>query len=187
MSEKLKGKSVAILATDGFEESELTEPKAALAREGATVHVIAPDKSNIRAWAGSDWGERHAVDRQLADARVDDYDALVLPGGLFNPDTLRQDDQALAFTRGFFEAHKPVGAICHGPWVLIDAGVAKGRRMTSYPSVKQDLRNAGAEWVDQEVVVDSGLVTSRKPDDLDAFCAKLVEEVAEGPHRRQRA
>ncbi|MCC5882688.1 MAG: type 1 glutamine amidotransferase [Halomonas sp.] len=187
MSEKLKGKTVAILATDGFEESELTEPKAALEREGATVHVIAPDKESIRAWAGSDWGPSYDVDRQLGQVDADDYDALELPGGLFNPDALRQNQQALKFTRRFFEDHKPVGAICHGPWVLINAGVAKGRRMTSYPSIEQDLRNAGAEWVDQEVVVDSGLVTSRKPDDLDAFCSKLIEEIAEGKHSRQHA
>ncbi|MCE8018353.1 type 1 glutamine amidotransferase [Halomonas sp. MCCC 1A17488] len=187
MSEKLNGKTVAILATDGFEESELSEPKAALEREGATVHVIAPDKDSIRAWAKTDWGPSYDVDRRLEQANADDYDALELPGGLFNPDALRQNEQALAFTRHFFEAHKPVGAICHGPWVLINAGVAKGRRMTSYPSVEQDLRNAGAEWVDQEVVVDSGLVTSRKPDDLAAFCCKLVEEIAEGKHSRQHA
>ena len=187
MSEKLKGKSVAILATDGFEESELSEPKAALEREGATVHVIAPGKDRIRAWAGKDWGRDYAVDRQLEQATPDDYDALTLPGGLFNPDALRQNSQALTFTRHFFESHKPVGAICHGPWVLINAEVVKGRRLTSYASVEQDLRNAGAEWVDEEVVVDSGLVTSRKPDDLPAFCAKLVEEIAEGKHSRQRA
>ena len=187
MSEKLKGKIVAILATDGFEESELTEPKAALEREGATVHVIAPDKDSIRAWAGSDWGSSYAVDRRLEQANADEYDALQLPGGLFNPDTLRQNPQALDFTRRFFEAHKPVAAICHAPWVLINAGVVKGRRMTSFASVEQDLRNAGAEWVDEEVVVDSGLVTSRKPDDLEVFCNKLVEEIAEGKHSRQRA
>jgi protease I len=187
MSQPLNGKTVAILATDGFEESELTEPKAALERAGAKVHVIAPDKDSIRAWAGSDWGPSYEVDKQLNQVSADDYDALELPGGLFNPDTLRQNRQALDFTRQFFAAHKPVGAICHGPWVLINAGVAKGRRMTSYPSVEQDLRNAGAEWVDKEVVVDSGLVTSRKPDDLEAFCSKLVEEIAEGKHRHQQA
>ncbi|PMR72122.1 type 1 glutamine amidotransferase domain-containing protein [Billgrantia endophytica] len=187
MSQKLNGKKVAILATDGFEESELSEPRAALERFGATVHVIAPGKDSIRAWAGSDWGKPHDVDERLEEVKADDYDALVLPGGLFNPDALRQNEQALAFTRQFFVAHKPVGAICHGPWVLINAGVAKGRRMTSYPSVEQDLRNAGAEWVNREVVVDSGLVTSRKPDDLEAFCAKLIEEIGEGKHSRQHA
>lgn len=187
MSQQLNGKTVAILATDGFEESELSEPKAALENAGATVHVVAPNKDAIRAWASTDWGQTYRVDKHLDEADPADYDALELPGGLFNPDALRQDKRALRFTKHFFEAHKPVGAICHGPWVLIDAGVANGRRMTSYPSVKQDLRNAGAEWVDEEVVVDSGLVTSRKPNDLEAFCSKLVEEIGEGRHRHQHA
>ncbi|WP_043528414.1 type 1 glutamine amidotransferase domain-containing protein [Litchfieldella xinjiangensis] len=186
MSEQLNGKKVAILATDGFEESELSEPKKALEQAGATVHVVAPDKDSIKAWAKDDWGQNYTVDVKLSDANADDYDALELPGGLFNPDALRQDEQALAFTRRFFEAHKPVGAICHGPWVLINAGVVEGRRMTSYPSVQQDLRNAGANWVDEEVVVDSGLVTSRDPNDLPAFCSKLIEEIAEGKHRNQQ-
>lgn len=187
MSEQLNGKKVAILATDGFEESELSEPKKALEQAGATVHVVAPDKDSIKAWAKDDWGQNYTVDVKLSDANAADYDALELPGGLFNPDALRQDEQALAFTRRFFEAHKPVGAICHGPWVLINAGVVEGRRMTSYPSVQQDLRNAGANWVDEEVMVDSGLVTSRDPNDLPAFCSKLIEEIAEGKHRGQQA
>ncbi|MCP4026654.1 MAG: type 1 glutamine amidotransferase, partial [Sphingomonas sp.] len=180
-------KQVAILATDGFEESELVEPKAALERAGASVHVVAPGSDRIRAWAKTDWGDHYDVDRSLDEADAGDYHALVLPGGLFNPDKLRQDDKALAFTRHFFEAGKPVGAICHGPWVMINAGVVNGRRMTSFPSVSQDLKNAGADWVDQEVVVDSGLVTSRSPKDLEAFCAKLVEEIGEGRHTEQRA
>ncbi|MEC9482176.1 MAG: type 1 glutamine amidotransferase domain-containing protein [Halomonas sp.] len=187
MSQQLNGKQVAILATDGFEEVELTEPRKALQEAGATVHVIAPSKDGIRAWVKTDWGETYAVDKSLDEANPTDYHALVLPGGALNPDNLRQDEKALAFTRHFFEAHKPVGAICHGPWVLIDAGVVQGRTMTSFPSVSTDLKNAGAEWVDQEVVVDSGLVTSRSPKDLEAFCSKLVEEIGEGRHTNQHA
>lgn len=184
---QLSGKKVAILATHGFEESELSEPKSALEEAGATVDVIAPDKESIRAWAKTDWGQTYSVDKSLDSANASDYHALVLPGGLFNPDKLRQNDQALDFTRHFFEAGKPVGAICHGPWVLINADVVKGRRMTSYPSISQDLKNAGANWVDQEVVVDSGLVSSRSPKDLEAFCSKLIEEIGEGRHTEQHA
>lgn len=187
MSQQLNGKQVAILATHGFEESELSEPKAALARAGATVHVVAPDKGSIRAWAEKDWGDNYDVDRGLDEVDANDYHALVLPGGLFNPDALRQNEKALSFTRQFFEAGKPVGAICHGPWIMINAGVVNGRRMTSFPSISQDLKNGGADWVDQEVVVDSGLVTSRSPKDLDAFCSKLIEEIGEGRHSRQHA
>ncbi|SHF38263.1 protease I [Modicisalibacter ilicicola DSM 19980] len=187
MSQQLTGKRVAILATHGFEESELSVPKAKLDSQGITVHVIAPDSQGIRAWAGNDWGDTYDVDKPLDEADSTDYHALVLPGGLFNPDTLRQNDKALDFVRHFFEAGKPVGAICHAPWILINAEVVKGRKMTSFPSVAQDLRNAGADWVDEEVVVDSGLVTSRKPDDLDAFCSKLLEEIGEGRHSKQHA
>ncbi|WP_048306438.1 type 1 glutamine amidotransferase domain-containing protein [Halomonas sp. PR-M31] len=185
MSQQSSGKRVAILATHGFEESELSVPKAKLENQGMTVHVIAPDTKGIRAWTETDWGETYEVDKSLDDADSTDYHALMLPGGLFNPDTLRQNDKALDFVRHFFEAGKPVGAICHAPWILINAGVVEGRKMTSYPSVSQDLKNAGAEWVDEQVVVDSGLVTSRKPDDLDAFCHKLVEEINEGRHSDQ--
>ncbi|MBZ9567238.1 type 1 glutamine amidotransferase domain-containing protein [Modicisalibacter tunisiensis] len=187
MSQKLSGKRVAILATDGFEESELAVPRKELDAQGITVHIVAPDKKGIRAWAETDWGDTYDVDVALDDADVADYHALVLPGGLFNPDSLRTNEKAQAFARHFFEAGKPVAAICHGPWLLINAGVVEGRRMTSFPSVAQDLKNAGAEWVDEEVVVDSGLVTSRKPDDLDAFCRKLIEEIGEGRHSHQHA
>jgi len=182
MTQQLEGKRVAILATHGFEESELAVPRAKLQKQGIEVHVVAPEAGSIRAWAESDWGDDYAVDRRLDDVSEHDYHALMLPGGLFNPDALRQDEKALGFVQAFFQAGKPVGAICHAPWVLINAGGVDGRRMTSYPSVAQDLRNAGAEWVDEQVVVDNGLVTSRKPDDLDAFGSKLVEEIAEGRH-----
>ena len=187
MSQQLDGKQVAILATNGFEEVELTEPRKALENAGATAHIVAPSKEDIRAWVKTDWGETYGVDKSLDDADPTEYHALLLPGGALNPDNLRQDEKALAFTRHFFEAHKPVGAICHGPWVLINAGVVKGRTMTSFPSVSMDLKNAGAEWIDQEVVVDSGLVTSRSPKDLEAFCSKLIEEIGEGQHTNQHA
>jgi len=182
----LNGRTIAILATDGFEQVELTEPKRALEEAGATVHVVAPKDGTIRGWDKTDWGEEVAVDLELGRARPEPYDALVLPGGQINPDKLRLEPQAVAFVRAFFEAGKPVGAICHGPWLLVEADVARGRRVTSYPSIRTDLKNAGAEWVDQEVVVDQGLVTSRKPDDIPAFNAKLIEEFAEGRHHGQR-
>lgn len=185
MSQQLDGKRVAILATHGFEESELAVPKAKLDAQGITVDVVSPETGGIRAWAESDWGETYEVDRSLDEANSTDYHALVLPGGLFNPDALRQDERALALVRHFFEAGKPVGAICHAPWILINAEVVEGRTLTSYPSVRKDLENAGARWVDERVVVDNGLVTSRTPKDLDAFCHKLVEEIHEGRHAGQ--
>jgi protease I len=186
MSDELDGKTIAILATDGFEQVELTEPKRALEEAGATVHVIAPEGGRIRGWDRTDWGEEVAVDLELGQARPESYDGLVLPGGQINPDKLRLVPQAVDFVRAFFAAGKPVGAICHGPWLLVEADVARGRRVTSYPSIRTDLKNAGAEWVDQEVVVDQGLVTSRKPDDIPAFNAKLIEEFAEGRRHGQR-
>lgn len=181
----LAGKRVAILATDGFEQSELLEPMRALREHEARVDVVSPNKVTIQGFKHFDKGEPVEVDIALADAKVSDYDALVIPGGLFNPDALRVDDDALAFTRAFFEAGKPVGAICHGPWVLANAGVVEGRTLTSVPNIRLDLERAGAYWKDDEVVVDKGLVTSRTPKDLPAFCAKLVEEIAEGRHRGQ--
>ena len=186
MPHTLNGRTIAILATDGFEQSELIEPKRALEEAGATVHLIAPQGGTIRGWDETDWGKEVAVDLELGQARADSYDGLVLPGGQINPDKLRLEPQAVAFVHAFFNAGKPVGAICHGPWLLVEADVARGRRVTSYPSIRTDLKNAGAEWVDQEVVVDQGLVTSRKPDDLPAFNAKLIEEFAEGRHQGQR-
>lgn len=187
MANQLQGKKVAILATDGFEQVELTEPKKALENAGATAHIISPKEGKIRGWNHTEWGDEFNVDVPLNRADASDYDALVLPGGVMNPDHLRMDSKAVRFTRQFFEAQKPVAAICHGPWTLIEADVVRGRKLTSYPSLKTDLKNAGANWVDQTVVVDNGLVTSRNPDDLPAFCDKLVEEVAEGKHEQQRA
>ena len=182
MEKSLKGKKVAILATDGFEQSELAEPLKALETAGATVHVVSPKAGAIKGWKHTEWGDSFAVDATLDQADPHHYDALVLPGGVMNPDKLRRDPQVQEFVRSFFEEGKPVGAICHGPWTLIDAGVVKGRKVTSYETIQTDLKNAGASWVDQEVVVDNGLVTSRKPDDLPAFNRKLIEEIAEGRH-----
>ncbi|MCS2609204.1 type 1 glutamine amidotransferase domain-containing protein [Halomonas dongshanensis] len=187
MSQVLNGKRVAILAADGFEESELSSPRAALQGQGVETHVITPDGKGIKAWAETDWGDTYEADKALSSANASDYHALLLPGGLFNPDSLRTNDDALAFVKAFFQAGKPVAAICHAPWVLINAEVVNGRRMTSVPSVAQDLRNAGAKWVDEAVVVDNGLVTSRTPKDLDAFNAKLLEELSEGRHEGQHA
>lgn len=178
----LHGKKIAVVVTDGFEQEELTSPVKALENAGATTEIISPTEGKVKAWKETDWGIQVDVDLPLNEADPDNYDALLLPGGVMNPDKLRRNSQALNFIRSFFDAGKPVGAICHGPWTLIDAGVAKGRRMTSYSSIQSDLKNAGAEWVDEEVVVDNGLVTSRKPDDLPAFNAKLIEEIGEGVH-----
>ncbi len=187
MERTLKGKTVAILAADGFEQSELAEPKRALEQAGAVARIVSPAQGQVKGWKHTDWGDAFPVDVPLERARPEEFDALVLPGGVMNPDHLRRNDKALAFVRGFFDAGKPVAAICHGPWTLIDAGVVRGRTMTSYESIQTDLKNAGANWVDREVVVDNGLVTSRKPDDIPAFNRKMVEEFAEGRHERARA
>jgi len=175
-------KKIAILATDGFEESELKSPKEHIEKEGWTAHIISLKSGSIKAWADGDWGKKYDVDYTLDEVSATDYDALVLPGGVINPDKLRIDEKALSFVKEFFDAKKPVAAICHGPWILIDAGVVKGREMTSYKSIRQDLINAGAVWSDQEVVVDQGLVTSRDPNDLPAFNRKMIEEIKEGIH-----
>lgn len=181
---RLEGKKVAVLATDGFEQVELEKPVAALRAAGAQVEVIAPKDGEIQGFNHHDKGDKVRVDLALASASPRDYDAIVLPGGVINPDALRLEDEAIAFIRAFAEADKPIAAICHGPWTLINAEAVQGRRMTSWPSLEADLRNAGADWVDEEVVVDKGLVTSRNPDDLPAFCAKMIEEIAEGRHDR---
>jgi len=179
----LSGKTIALLATNGFEDSELTKPLEAVRDAGATVVIVSEATGGIRGKNGTE----RAVDAVVEDVQADDYDGLLLPGGVANPDHLRMNPAAVSFVKAFFEQHKPVAAICHAPWMLIEAGVVKGRRLTSWPSLKTDLKNAGADWVDEEVVVDQGLVTSRKPDDLEAFCAKAIEEFAEGEHERQTA
>lgn len=187
MSDQLQGKRIAILvANEGVEEVELTSPREALHEAGAEIDLLAPEEDEIQAFNHLDKGEIFSPDKAVGEADPDDYDGLVLPGGVANPDQLRTDTDAVRFVRAFFEAGKPVGAICHGPWTLINADVVDGRTLTSWPSLQTDLRNAGAEWVDEEVHVDQGLVSSRKPDDLDAFNAKLVEEFAEGVHAAPR-
>lgn len=180
-------KNVAILATHGFEEVELTSPKAYLEKQGWTTHIISPEGGSIKAWAKDNWGGEYKVDKKLSEVSSSDYDALVLPGGVMNPDTLRTNKEAVSFVKDFFNDKKPVAAICHGPQLLIEADVVNGREVTSYPSLKTDLKNAGASWSDEEVVTDQGLVTSRTPEDLDAFNKKMVEEIKEGKHERQQA
>jgi protease I len=188
MFEKLNGKKIAFLmANEGVEQVELTEPLEAIRGCGAEVELLAPEAGEIQAFNHLDKGHTFPVDRTVGEAEASEYDGLVMPGGVANPDQLRTKQEALSFIRAFFDAGKPVGAICHAPWVLIDAGVAEGRTLTSWPSLETDLRNAGAEWVDEEVHVDQGLVTSRKPDDLEAFTAKILEEFAEGVHEGQKA
>jgi protease I len=185
--QKLNGKKIAILVEDGFEQVELTSPKQALEEAGAMTHIISPKRDKVKGWEHTKWGQEFPVDVAIEQANANDYDALLLPGGVMNPDKLRINKSAVRFVRSFFDQRKPVAAICHGPWTLVEADVVKGRTVTSYPSLQTDLKNAGANWVDQEVVVDQGLVTSRNVDDLPAFNRKLVEEVSEGQHARQRA
>ena len=182
MANELRNKRIAVLAENGFEQSELIEPKKALEQAGATAEVVSPQKGKIKGWQHTNWGDEVAVDRHLDEAKADQYDALLLPGGVMNPDKLRINPKAIAFIKHFVDSGKPIAAICHGPWPLIDAGGIKGRKVTSWPSLKTDLTNAGAQWVDQEVVTDRGLVTSRKPDDIPAFNRKMIEEFAEGKH-----
>jgi protease I len=187
MSDRLQGKKIAFLtANEGVEQVELVEPLEAVREAGAEAELLAPEAGEIQAFNHLDKADTFPVDRPVGEADAGEYDGLVLPGGVANPDQLRTKPEALEFVRGFFAAGKPVGVICHGPWTLIDAGVAAGRTLTSWPSLQTDLRNAGAEWVDEEVHGDEGLVSSRKPDDLEAFKAKIVEEFAEGVHEGQR-
>lgn len=185
MNQELLNKHIALLAADGFEQVELEKPKQALEEAGATVSIVSPAGETIQGMHHADKGDKFDVDLLLEHAKTEEFDALLIPGGLMNPDTLRSTPAALDFTRAFFEAGKPVAAICHGPWVLIDAGVVCGRTLTSWEAIQTDVRNAGGHWVDEEVVVDNGLVTSRKPSDIPAFIRKMIEEFAEGVHPRQ--
>lgn len=185
-NESLKGLNVAIVVTDGFEQVELTKPRAALDEAGAKTQIVSPKNGHVRGWKFTDWGDELPVDVKLNDARPEDFDALLLPGGVINPDALRIEPKAVAFVKAFFDRGKPVAAICHGPWTVIEAGAARGRRITSWPSLKTDLKNAGADWVDQQVVVDKGLVTSRSPDDIPAFNPEVIRLFA-GARGKQHA
>jgi protease I len=187
MPEKLTGKRFAILATNGFEQSELEEPRKAIEAAGGKAEVVSFSQGQIRGWLHTDWGNSVPVDVTIEQAKAEQYDGLVLPGGVINPDKLRMDPDAVNFVRAFVQTGKPIAAICHGPWTLINAGGVRGRKMTSWPSLRADLENAGAHWVDQQVVVDQGLITSRKPDDLPAFNRKMIEEFGEGVHARGSA
>lgn len=184
---ELKGKKIAILATNGFEQSELETPLARLKSAGATVEVVSVAAGEIKGWEKKDWGRAVKVDKTLDQASAADYDAIVLPGGQINPDLLRVEPKALAFINEIFHAGKVVAAVCHAPWLLIETGIAKGRKMTSYKSIKTDMQNAGALWEDSAVVVDKGVITSRNPDDLEAFSAKIIEEIKEGQHNQRSA
>jgi protease I len=180
--QKLNGKNVAILVSNGFEQVEMTKPREALRDAGANAEIVSPEEGTVRGWNHTEWGDQFDVDRRLDEANADDYDALMLPGGVMNPDHLRMNDSAMKFVKSFVDAGKPIAAICHAPWLLAEADAVRGRKVTSWPSLRTDLRNAGADWVDEEVVVDNGLVTSRSPDDIPAFNRKMVEEIAEGRH-----
>ena len=184
--QNLNGKRVAILVEDGFEQIELTSPKQALEQAGAKAEIVSPKHDKVKGWDHTNWGQEFPVDIPLEQANPNNYDALLLPGGVMNPDKLRMNEQAVQFVRNFFEQNKPIASICHGPWMLVEADIARGRKLTSYPSIKTDVKNAGGNWVDQEVVVDQGIVTSRSPADLPAFNQKVIEEFAEGQHARQR-
>ncbi len=188
MADQLNGKKIAFLtANEGVEEVELTEPRKAVEAAGAETELLAPEAGDVQAFNHLDKGETYTAARAVGDVSAEEFDGLVLPGGVANPDNLRTHPEAVEFVRAFFDAGKPVGVICHGPWTLIEADVVKGRKLTSWPSLRTDLRNAGADWVDEEVVVDGNLVTSRKPDDLEAFNAKVVAEMAEGAHATARS
>jgi protease I len=185
MPHELSGKRIAILAADGVEQVELTEPRNALNDVGAKTELLSIKTGEIKAWSMKEWGDTFAVDKLVKEASPQEYDGLVLPGGVMNPDSLRINADAVSFVRQFYKTGKPIAAICHGPWTLIEAGVVEGKTMTSWPSLKTDLRNAGVNWVDEQVVVDKGLVTSRKPDDLPLFIKKMIEEFQEGIHHHQ--
>ncbi len=187
MSGELNGKRILILATHGFEQSELETPRDGLKAAGAEVHVVSPEAGEIKGWDEKDWGRPVRVDKALKDAKAADYDAIVLPGGQINPDLLRVNADALALIKAFYDAGKTVAAICHAPWLLVETGIARGKRMTSFKSIKADVANAGAKWEDAEVVTDNGVITSRNPGDLDAFVKKIIEEVREGKHARKAA
>jgi protease I len=187
MPAQLDGKRILILATNGFEQSELEVPRDKLKAAGARVDVVSPEKGEITGWDRKDWGRPVTVDKPLAQASAADYDAIVLPGGVMNPDHLRVNPDALKLIKAFYDAGKTVAAVCHAPWLLIETGLAKGRKMTSYKSIKTDVINAGGKWEDREVVTDNGVITSRNPGDLDAFTRKIIEEVKEGKHQRRAA
>jgi protease I len=187
MGQNLIGKRVAILVADGFEQVELTEPKKALEEAGAVTAIVSPEDGEVKGFKHDEWGDKFTVNVALEDADCKDYDALLLPGGVMNPDKLRIIPKAIAFIKGFRTAGKPIASICHGPWTLIEADIVRGRTITSWPSLKTDLRNAGAMWVDKEVINDDGIITSRNPDDIPAFNQKMIEEFAEGRHAGQRA
>jgi protease I len=185
MNNNLTGKKVAILVADGFEQVELTEPKKALEEAGAQTFIVSPNTEQVKGWQKTEWGDTFAVDVLLDEAEAEEFDALLLPGGVMSPDKLRMNNKAVSFVSDFVETGKPIAAICHGPWTLINADAVEGLTMTSYPSIKQDLLNAGAQWIDQEVVADQGIVTARKPDDIPAFNRKMIEEFSEGIHGRE--
>lgn len=187
MAGKLNGKKVAILVTDGFEQVELEKPRQALDQAGAKTSIVSPKDGKVKGWKFTEWGDELNVDVPLKQARPEDFDALLLPGGVINPDKLRIDEKAVQFVKSFFDAGKPVAAICHGPWTIVEAGVARGRKIASWPSLKTDIRNAGAEWVDSEAVVDGNLVSARKPDDIPAFNREMIELFGSGVQQRKVA
>jgi protease I len=187
MDQQLNGKRVAILVENGFEQVEMTEPRKALQAAGAKTQIVSPVQGQVKGWNHTEWGDTFPVDLPLENARPEDFDALMLPGGVMNPDKLRMNPKAVQFVRAFFDAGKPIAAICHAPWMLVEPDIVRGRTLTSWPSLQTDIRNAGGHWVDQEVVTDNGLVTSRKPDDIPAFNRKMIEEFAEGKHRQRQA